>query len=165
MSKTKQYFKARSHILSLLGNELIGSDNLAIFELVKNTKPDVLAVEKIYAHWQYPTTAYALGHARGVVCLVCSNLNVHLAEYGATKIKKAIVGNGRAAKTQVQRMVQQTLQLKEMPEPDDISDALAVAIAHYFISESSKRIYADQSCSPGLRRDFVKFCKALDKKI
>ena len=113
----------------------------SIFKLVEDTKPSVLAIEKIYAHWQYPTTAYALGHARGVVCLVCARFNIPLAEYGATKIKKAVVGNGMAKKEQVQRMVQQVLGLKEIPAPDDVSDALAVAIAHHFISTSRDRIY------------------------
>jgi crossover junction endodeoxyribonuclease RuvC len=50
-----------------------------------------------------------------------------------TRVKKAVVGRGNASKFQVQRMVQEFLKLKTTPEPTDVSDALALAIAHGFI--------------------------------
>jgi crossover junction endodeoxyribonuclease RuvC len=56
-------------------------------------------------------------------------------EYAATRVKKAIVGNGLASKSQVQRMVAQVLNLKELPQPLDVSDALGLAIAHSYIGE------------------------------
>ena len=52
--------------------------------------------------------------------------------YGATRIKKTITGSGRAAKDQVQRTIQRELGLTEPPEPADVSDALAVALCHYY---------------------------------
>jgi crossover junction endodeoxyribonuclease RuvC len=59
-----------------------------------------------------------------------------VAEYAATRIKKAIVGKGLASKQQVQRMVLDLLGLKETPAYMDITDALALAIGHYFIGKS-----------------------------
>lgn len=105
----------------------------SVQKLIKETKPDCLVLEKLYAHWRHPTTAYVLGHSRGVVCLACSELQIPLIEYAVTRIKKAIVGNGNASKVQVQRMVQSFLGLSEISKQTDVSDALALAIAHGFI--------------------------------
>lgn len=102
----------------------------AIIKLISDTKPDCLVLEKLYAHYRHPTTAYLLGQARGVICLACAVKNIPLAEYAATRIKKAIVGRGLASKFQVQRMVATTLGLTCVPKYTDVTDALALAIAH-----------------------------------
>ena len=106
--------------------------------LIGDHKPSVLVLEKIYSHYKHPTTAILMGHARAMACLVCGKLDVKLINYPSTKIKKAITGNGHASKLQVQRMVQAILRLKEPPEPVDVSDALAMAIAYCYIDK--KRI-------------------------
>lgn len=98
--------------------------------LIKKFKPETIALEKIYSHYRHPATSYALGQARGVICLICSQLGVPLFEYPSTHVKKAVVGRGRASKEQVQRMVQQLLNIKDIPKYFDITDALAVAITH-----------------------------------
>lgn len=105
----------------------------AIVKLISDTKPDVLVLEKLYVHYRHPTTAYLLGQARGVICLACATKNIPLVEYAATRIKKAIVGRGLASKYQVQRMVAGTLALRNLPKYTDITDALALAIAHSYI--------------------------------
>jgi crossover junction endodeoxyribonuclease RuvC len=74
-----------------------------------------------------------MGHARGVICLACGVNNVKLVNYPATRIKKAITGNGRAGKHQVQKMVKDLLGLNTAPEPADVSDALAMAISYVYI--------------------------------
>ncbi len=101
-----------------------------IFELMKRVQPEAVALEKIYSHYRHPTTSYALGQARGLICLACAQLNIPLFEYPSTRIKKAVVGRGRASKNQIQRMVQQVLNIKDSPKYFDITDALAVAITH-----------------------------------
>ncbi len=101
-----------------------------ISNLISETRPDVVVVEKIYAHYVHPATAYILGHARGVICLSCAQVNVPLVEYAATRIKKAITGGGLASKYQVQRMVANLLNLDCLPKYTDVTDALALAIAH-----------------------------------
>lgn len=106
----------------------------AIEKLISDTKPDVIVLEKLYAHYRHPTTAYILGQARGVICLVCERGRVPLVEYAATRVKKAIVGRGLAPKHQIQRMIANTLNLDSLPKYTDVTDALALAIAHYQIT-------------------------------
>lgn len=105
----------------------------SVVGLVKDTSPDVLVLEKIFVHHQHPATAFILGQARGVICLVSATENIPLAEYAATRVKKAIVGKGLASKAQVQRMVAGMLSLKTLPKFMDVTDALALAIAHSHI--------------------------------
>lgn len=101
-----------------------------ISSLISDTKPDIMVVEKLYAHHHHPVTAYLLGQARGVICLSCADANVPLVEYAATRIKKAIAGRGLASKHQVQKMVAALLNLDSLPKYTDVTDALALAIAH-----------------------------------
>ena len=95
--------------------------------------PDVLVLEELYAHYAHPTTAILMGHARGVICLAAATARVPVVGYLPTRIKKAIVGRGHATKAQVQRMIQALLGLRQPPEPDDVADALALALAHLHI--------------------------------
>ena len=108
----------------------------AIVKLISDTKPDVMVLEKLYVHYRHPTTAYLLGQARGVICLACATKDIPLVEYAATRIKKAIVGRGSASKNQVQRMVANTLSLNCLPKYTDVTDALALAIAHSYMIRS-----------------------------
>jgi len=102
----------------------------AVTKLILDAKPDVLILEKLYAHYRHPTTAYILGQARGVICLACAAEKIPLIEYGATRVKKAIVGKGLASKHQVQRTVAGMLNLRNLPKHTDVTDALALAITH-----------------------------------
>lgn len=102
--------------------------------LIKRYKPSVLALEKIYSHYRHPATACLLGHVRGIICLLSARQNLALFEYGSTRIKKALLGRGDSSKYQIQRMVQNLLGLKEIPVREDITDALALAIAYTYIS-------------------------------
>lgn len=104
-----------------------------IIKLISDTKPDVLVLEKLYAHYRHPTTAYILGQARGVICLATAVKNIPLVEYAATRVKKAVVGQGLASKAQVQRMVVSLLNINTLPKYSDVTDALALAIAHSYI--------------------------------
>jgi len=104
-----------------------------VIKLIEDTRPDCLVLEKIFSHHGHPATSYILGQARGVICLAAATKNIPFFEYSATRIKKAIVGKGLAAKAQVQRMVAHTLGLKTLPAYMDVTDALALAIAHSYI--------------------------------
>ncbi|MFA5356451.1 MAG: crossover junction endodeoxyribonuclease RuvC [Candidatus Omnitrophota bacterium] len=107
----------------------------AVTKLVSDTEPEVMVLEKLYAHYRHPTTSYILGQARGVICLVSAREGIELVEYAATRVKKAIVGNGLASKYQVQKMVVDMLGLSSLPKYMDVTDALALAIAHSYISK------------------------------
>jgi len=103
-------------------------------ELINQQIPDVLVLEKLYSHYKHPTTAILMGHVRGVVCLLCGEKKIPLINYPSTRIKKAVMGRGHASKGQIQGMIQHFLSLKTLPEPNDVADALAIAISHAFIS-------------------------------
>lgn len=107
-----------------------------ITNLISDTKPDVMVLEKLYAHYRHPVTAYLLAQARGVICLASAKVKIPLIEYAATRVKKAIVGAGLAPKHQIQRMVANTLNLKSLPKYTDVTDALALAIAHIQITRT-----------------------------
>ena len=102
-------------------------------DVIKEHKPEVLVLEKLYSHYKHPTTSILMAHARGVICLACGQNNIELVNYASTRIKKAITGNGRAGKHQVQNMVKALLGLNTAPEPVDISDAIAMAISYVYI--------------------------------
>ena len=99
-------------------------------DIIKEYKPAVLVVEKLYSHYKHPVTAILMGHARGVACLAAGTFGIKLVNYSSTRIKKAITGKGHASKVQVQGMVKEMLSLKEAPEPVDVSDALACALTY-----------------------------------
>jgi len=101
-----------------------------VLEIIRELEPEAIAVEELYSHYGHPTTAILMGHARGVMLLAAAEAGVPVVTYGATRIKKALTGNGRASKEQMQRMIQSTLRLKTLPEPADVADALAVALCH-----------------------------------
>ncbi len=100
-------------------------------EVIALHKPAHFAVEQLYSHYDRPTTAILMGHARGVICLAAAQANLCVISYPATKVKKMLTGNGRAPKSQMQLAVQQQLRLPKPIEPADIADALAIALCHY----------------------------------
>ena len=97
--------------------------------LLRECRPDSVAIENLF----YATNARSalkLGHARGVAMLAAVEAGVTVAEYTPAEIKRAVVGYGRAEKTQVQQMIKLLLGLADVPSPHDAADALAVAICH-----------------------------------
>ena len=105
-----------------------------INRLIKDTGPEVIVLEKIFSHYRHPTTSFILGQARGVICLSAAINDIALVEYAATRVKKAVVGEGLASKMQVQRMIAQIFVLEKIPKYTDVTDALALAVAHYYIA-------------------------------
>lgn len=97
--------------------------------LLNKYKPDAYAIEELFFNKNIKT-ALTVGHARGVAILAASSLGIPIFEYTPLQVKQAIVGYGRADKKQIQQMVKMLLRLNETPKPDDVADALAVAICH-----------------------------------
>lgn len=98
-------------------------------EIIKLTKPNIMAVEKLFFA-QNVTTAMSVAQARGIVLLAGQQAGLTIYEYTPLQIKQALTGYGRADKSQIQEMVRVILKLKEVPKPDDCADALAAAITH-----------------------------------
>lgn len=112
----------------------------ALLEILDEIKPEIVAVEDLYSKYRHPRTAILMGHARGVICLAAGLRRVRVAHYTASRVKSALAGTARASKEQVQAMVQQVLGLPEPPRPNDVSDALALALCHANIEQ---REFAD----------------------
>lgn len=96
--------------------------------LLSEFRPDLVAVEKLYAHYKHPSTAILMGHARGVILLAAEQAGVGVRNLPATHVKKSLTGNGHASKLQVQRAIQAVCRLDKLPEPPDVADALAIAL-------------------------------------
>lgn len=107
-----------------------------VVDVIKSFSPDVLAIEELYSHYERPTTAILMGHARGVLCLAAAQHGLPVCHYAATQIKRMLTGNGRASKPQVQLAVTRQLNLSTVPDPPDVADALAIAMCHHFLSRN-----------------------------
>ena len=92
-----------------------------VTEIIAALKPEVMAIEELYSHYERPTTAILMGHARGVIILAAADAGIPMVSYPATQIKKTITGNGHAAKWQMQEAVRRELNLPTLPEPPDVA--------------------------------------------
>ena len=92
-------------------------------------RPHVLAVETVFQGKSFQSVV-KVGEARGVVLLLAQLHGLAIHEFTPASVKKTVTGNGRATKSQVQRMVTRILGLSETPAPVDVSDALAIAFCY-----------------------------------
>lgn len=117
------------------------SERLAIIhktlvEIIETYNPNEAAIEQVFLN-ENPNSTIKLGMARGVVIMVPALYNIPVTEYEPTKVKKAVVGVGRAEKSQVETMVKILLPGCK-PKNNDSSDALAMAICHFNMRGSYK---------------------------
>ncbi|MEO8683172.1 MAG: crossover junction endodeoxyribonuclease RuvC [Vicinamibacterales bacterium] len=129
----------RRHQLVLCGAVRAGAgatfpDQLSIIyrslsALLAEHRPECVVIESIF-YAVNARSALKLGHARGVAMLAATEAGVPVIEYTPAEIKRAVVGYGRAEKSQVGQMVKLLLGLDKVPTPHDASDALAIAICH-----------------------------------
>ncbi len=99
----------------------------AVDALIKQHRPDIVGVEQLFFN-KNVRTAMTVGQARGVILLAAALNGVRVAECTPLQVKQAVVGYGKATKEQVIYMTQKLLCLPAKPHPDDVADALAVAI-------------------------------------
>lgn len=111
----------------------------SLTSLIQKYRPDAIAVEKLFFN-RNVTTAFAVGQARGVILLAAVQQRLEIAEYTPLQVKQSVVGYGQAEKHQVQEMVRMLLGLREAPKPDDVADALAIAICHAHASTLQARL-------------------------
>jgi crossover junction endodeoxyribonuclease RuvC len=107
----------------------LGLIHESMVRLLDQHGPDAIATERLLFAAN-KTTAMGVAKALGVVLLVAGQRHLPWAEYSPPEVKKAVVGNGAADKRQVEFMVTRLLGLGSAPKPDDVADALAIAIAH-----------------------------------
>lgn len=97
-------------------------------KIIREYKPEVIGVEKLFFQ-KNVKTATAVGEARGVILLLCSESGAKVVEIGPGQVKQSMTGYGNADKKQMQQMVKILFKLDKVPQPDDAADALAVAYA------------------------------------
>lgn len=103
----------------------------AVRRLLEQHSPHAMAVERLYFQTNVKT-AMSVSEARGVILLAGAESAVPIAEYTALQVKQSVTGYGKADKRQVADMVCRQLRLKTAPKPDDVTDALAIALCHAF---------------------------------
>src|SRR5437588_7881211 len=106
--------------------------------IIHEYRPEQVAIEDVF-YAVNVKSALKLGQIRGVAMLAAATCGLEIAEYAPLAIKSAVVGYGRAEKSQVQQMVARLLHLSEPPEPADAADALAIAICHIHTAATLKR--------------------------
>lgn len=99
-----------------------------IAEVVARFEPEIAAVEIVFVNVN-PQSTLLLGQARGACITALTASALPVAEYTALQMKRAVAGHGKAAKAQVQAMVQRLLALPRTPQAD-AADALGLAITH-----------------------------------
>ena len=97
--------------------------------VIEKYKPDEIAVEELFYN-NNAKTVINVAQARGVLILAGQNHNIPVFEYTPLQVKQALTGYGRASKMQIQQMMKSMLGLSEIPKPDDVADALAIAVCH-----------------------------------
>ena len=100
-----------------------------LYEIVEKYHPDVAAIEELFFQHNQ-TTIINVAQARGALLMALARHQVPIFEYTPMQVKQAVTGYGRAEKAQIQAMMRMLLGLPAVPKPDDVADALAIAICH-----------------------------------
>lgn len=115
-----------------------------VVTLLDQHRPDCVACEELFAHYRHPRTAIRMAHARGVVLVAAARRGLEVLHISATQIKKMLTGAGHAGKAQIQRAVASTLRLAQLPEPSDVADAIAIALAGLRLQDAGGRLGASR---------------------
>jgi len=97
--------------------------------ILDNNKIDEVAIEDIFYAYN-PKSVIKLAQFRGALSLKILQELGNFSEYTPLQVKKSVVGNGKASKEQVAFMVKRLLGIKQEIKPLDITDAIAVGLAH-----------------------------------
>ena len=97
-------------------------------EIVAELEPDLVAVESVFTHHDRAAPGVRMAHARGVLLLVAAQAGVDVMEFPPARIKKSLTGDGSATKERMQAAITERCGLPAPPEPNDVADALAIAL-------------------------------------
>lgn len=142
VSGTRLSFVAHGVVSTTKGNSLaerLMQLHAGIDEIIERQMPTEAAVEETFVN-KNPTSTLKLGQARGITLLVPAQRGLPVAEYPPNLVKKTVVGNGHAAKEQIQMMVSTLLPGCRDGLTPDAADALAVAICHAHHRQTAQRI-------------------------
>jgi uncharacterized membrane protein YgcG len=120
---------------------------------VQQYQPVAVAIEQIFSTPRFPKTAILMAHARGAILFAAASADVPVVHYSATQIKRLLTGNGRAGKEQVQLAIRRELGLSRVLEPNDVADAVAAALCHYYSISRSRLLSMTDGGRNGGERD------------
>ncbi|OGU58723.1 MAG: crossover junction endodeoxyribonuclease RuvC [Ignavibacteria bacterium GWF2_33_9] len=100
-------------------------------KIIERVSPDVMSFETMFYH-KNAQSLIKLSQARAAAVLAAVSRNIEIIEYSPKEVKKSVTGNGNASKQQVQYMIQSLLKIEEKPKFLDSSDALAIALCHFY---------------------------------
>ncbi|MBI4057620.1 MAG: crossover junction endodeoxyribonuclease RuvC [Elusimicrobia bacterium] len=98
-------------------------------QVLKEHAPQSVAIEEIF-FLKAAKSILGTSQARGVILVATTQSGVPLSEYNPRQVKIVLTGNGQAKKNQMQKMIQMLLKLHSPPRPDDVADAMAIALCH-----------------------------------
>ncbi len=125
-----------------------------VLALVEGFLPDEMAIEAPF-FGKNVQSMLKLGRAQGVAMVAALSRDVPITEYEPRKIKMAITGNGAASKEQVQEMLRRILHIDraDLPAQLDASDALAVALTHFYESARPQKAAGPRSWKEFIARN------------
>ena len=138
--KNSSYFKCLDYGLietkpNFPPEERLKTLNNELSKVIKKYQPKVLAVESLY-FFKNLKTALPVSRAEGVIFLTAAKNKVPVCSFTPLQVKMSVAGYGWAEKEKVQRRLKKILRLKECPKPDDVADALAIALTYFLRADS-----------------------------
>ncbi|MEX2285707.1 MAG: crossover junction endodeoxyribonuclease RuvC [Planctomycetaceae bacterium] len=100
-------------------------------EVLDEFNPEVIAIEQVFSLGRNPKSALLMAHARGAILMTVAQRELPVVHYTPTQVKRLLTGSGRASKEQIQHAVKNELRLPAIVEPNDVSDAAAIALCLY----------------------------------
>ena len=100
-------------------------------EVLAELKPEIVAIEQVFSNAQNVKSSLLLAHARGAILMVIAEAGIPVIHYTPAQVKRLLTGSGKAPKDQMQHAIKAELKLAELPEPNDVADASAVALCLY----------------------------------
>ncbi|MEZ6047301.1 MAG: crossover junction endodeoxyribonuclease RuvC [Planctomycetaceae bacterium] len=97
-------------------------------EILEEFHPEMMGIEQVFTAYKNPKSALMMAHARGAILFAAAEKGLTIIHYTPTQIKRMLTGSGKASKEQIQHAVKFELGLPEIPEPNDVADATAVAL-------------------------------------
>ncbi|RLS32021.1 MAG: crossover junction endodeoxyribonuclease RuvC [Planctomycetota bacterium] len=116
---------------SLTLHQRVHEIGVGLREVLTELKPEIVAIEKIFSNAQNVKSAILLAHARGAILMMIADAGIPVVHYTPAEIKRLLTGSGKAPKDQIQHAIRAELKLAELPEPNDVADASAVALCLY----------------------------------
>ncbi len=116
---------------SLTLHQRVHEIGTGIRDVIAELKPEIVAIEQVFSNAVNVRSSLLLAHARGAILMTIVEAGIPVIHYTPAEIKRLLTGSGKAPKDQIQHAIKAELRLLEIPEPNDVADASAVALCLY----------------------------------